>query len=441
MALGYDNYSTSFQSLYSPMGIVQSNYSYVNPGAGMNGAAGGYIPGYPGYPGTNSSNTNISNNYYGGFYDPLANQMTTESLLKHEKDNNDYYARPIPAYIKDDNTGTILGAIATGISALALLAALRKGKPVMKPRSSAGAPHAPGFNPAGGARSGASANPTGTAGAAGPKPGATAGTGATTGAPSGAGTPPNAGARPNPATGANPNSAAQQPSNPALGPHNPNPAGQSASSPVGTPNTGAANQTAQAPVPQPALPQYTSRMQAALDKQAAAMNLPSSGQVYTTPYTQPALPQYTSRMQAALDKQAAAMNLPSSGQVYTTPYTQPALPQYTSRMQAALDKQAAAMNLPSSGQVYTTPYYGVNLPPMDKLVKGNNASSFVKEGAIPERYLHPYTDPRPVYRKGLPQPKQPVAALPQHTAKVQAALDKQAAAAELPSSGKVYEMQ
>ena len=98
------------------------------------------------------------------------------------------------------------------------------------------------------------------------------------------------------------------------------------------------------------------------------------------------------------------------------------------------------MNLPSSGQVYTTPYYDVNLPPMDKLVKGNNASSFVKEGAIPERYLHPYTDPRPVYRKGLPQPKQPVAALPQHTAKVQAALDKQAAAAELPSSGKVYEM-
>ena len=404
MALGYDNYSTSFQSLYSPMGIVQSNYSYVNPGAGMNGAAGGYIPGYPGYPGTNSSNTNISNNYYGGFYDPLANQMTTESLLKHEKDNNDYYARPIPAYIKDDNTGTILGAIATGISALALLAALRKGKPVMKPRSGAGAPHAPGFNPAGGARSGASANPTGTAGATGPKPGATAGTGATTGAPSGAGTPPNAGARPNPATGANPNSAAQQPSNPALGPHNPNPAGQSASSPVGTPNTGAANQTAQAPVPQPALPQYTSRMQ------------------------------------AALDKQAAAMNLPSSGQVYTTPYTQPALPQYTSRMQAALDKQAAAMNLPSSGQVYTTPYYGVNLPPMDKLVKGNNASSFVKEGAIPERYLHPYIDPRPVYRKGLPQPKQPVAALPQHTAKVQAALDKQAAAMNLPSSGKIYAM-
>ena len=436
MALGYDNYSTSFQSLYSPMGIVQSNYSYVNPGAGMNGTAGGYGAGYPG-----GMNTNISNNYYGGFYDPLANQMTTESLLKHEKDNNDYYARPVPAYIKDDNTGTILGAIATGISALALLAALRKGKPVMKPRSGAGAPHAPVFNSTGGARSGATANPTGTAGTAGPKPGATAGTGAPTGATSGAGAKPNFSSQAaNPTTGAKPNSAAQQPSNPALGPHNPNPAGQSASSPIGTPNTGAANQTAQAPVPQPALPQYTSRMQAALDKQAAAMNLPSSGQVYTTPYTQPALPQYTSRMQAALDKQAAAMNLPSSGQVYTTPYTQPALPQYTSRMQAALDKQAAAMNLPSSGQVYTTPYYGVNLPPMDKLVKGNNASSFVKEGAIPERYLHPYIDPRPVYRKALPQPEQPVAALPQHTAKVQAALDKQAAAAELPSSGKVYEM-
>ena len=419
MALGYDNYSTSFQSLYSPMGIVQSNYSYVNPGAGMNGTAGGYGAGYPG-----GMNTNISNNYYGGFYDPLANQMTTESLLKHEKDNNDYYARPVPAYIKDDNTGTILGAIATGISALALLAALRKGKPVMKPRSGAGAPHAPGFNPTGGARSGATANPTGTAGTAGPKPGATAGTGAKPNFSSQAA---------NPTTGAKPNSAAQQPSNPALGPHNPNPAGRTANSSVNAPYSGATGYTAPAAAPRYALPSYTQGAGMPYNPNTAA-SLPMPQQASA------ALPQYTSRMQTALDKQAAAMNLPSSGQVYTTPYTQPALPQYTSRMQAALDKQAAAMNLPSSGQVYTTPYYGVNLPPMDKLVKGNNASSFVKEGAIPERYLHPYIDPRPVYRKALPQPEQPVAALPQHTAKVQAALDKQAAAAELPSSGKVYEM-
>ena len=46
------------------------------------------------------------------------------------------------------------------------------------------------------------------------------------------------------------------------------------------------------------------------------MNMPSSGQVYTTPYVRPALPQHSQKIQAALDKQEAAMNLPSSGKVY-----------------------------------------------------------------------------------------------------------------------------
>ena len=98
------------------------------------------------------------------------------------------------------------------------------------------------------------------------------------------------------------------------------------------------------------------------------------------------------------------------------------------------------MNLPSSGQVYTTPYNRANLPSIDKVITGNNPSSFVKEGVIPERYLHPYIDNTPVYRKALPEPKQPVAALPQYTSKMQTALDKQAASMNLHSSGKIYEM-
>ena len=156
MTLGYDNYGTSFQSLYSPMGIVQSNYSYLNPGAGMNGAAGAYGAGYPGMK------TNISNNFYSGFYDPLANQMTQEALLKHDKDNNDYYARPIAPHIKEDNTGTILGAIATGVSALALLAALRKGKlPKTAPRVNPASSH---VNPGGGTRNATNFNTQGTTG-------------------------------------------------------------------------------------------------------------------------------------------------------------------------------------------------------------------------------------------------------------------------------------
>ena len=455
MTLGYDNYGTSFQSLYSPMGIVQSNYSYLNPGAGMNGAAGAYGAGYPGM------NTNISNNFYSGFYDPLANQMTQEALLKHDKDNNDYYARPIAPHIKEDNTGTILGAIATGVSALALLAALRKGKlPKTAPRVNPASSH---VNPGGGTRNATNFNTQGTTGtrtATNPTTGQNPATGANPSsginpagsAPTGAGQNPTSGVaqgastnfQTGTTTGAAPQAPASAPSaapSLALPPHTQSARWQYAlnkqAAAMNLPSSGLVYTT---PYSQPALPQYSQRMQAALDKQAAAMNLPSSGQVYTTPYSQPALPQYSQRMQAALDKQAAAMNLPSSGQVYTTPYSQPALPQYRPRMQAALDNQAAAMNLPSSGQVYTTPYNGVTLPSIDKVITGNNPSSFVKEGSIPERYLHPYIDNRPVYRKALPQPEQPVAALPQYTSKMQAALDKQAAASELPSSGKVYEM-
>ena len=383
MTLGYDNYGTSFQSLYSPMSIVQSNYSYLNPGAGMNGAAGAYGASYPGM------NTNISNNFYSGFYDPLANQMTQEALLKHDKDNNDYYARPIAPHIKEDNTGTILGAIATGVSALALLAALRKGKlPKTAPRVNPASSH---VNPGGGTRNATNFNTQGTTGTR-------TATNPTTGQ--------------NPATGANPSSGI-------------NPAG---SAPTG------AGQNPTSGVAQGVSTNFQTGTTTGAAPQAPASAPSAAPSLALPPHTQSA------RWQYALNKQAAAMNLPSSGLVYTTPYSQPALPQYSQRMQAALDKQAAAMNLPSSGQVYTTPYNGVTLPSIDKVITGNNPSSFVKEGSIPERYLHPYIDNRPVYRKALPQPEQPVAALPQYSSKMQAALDKQAAASELPSSGKVYEM-
>ena len=371
MAMGYDNFGTSFYSLYSPMGRVQSNYSYINPNNPSAGA------------GDAASNINNINNYYTGFYDPLASQMTKESLLKHIEPHNDYYARPIPAHIKTDNTGTILGAAATGLSALALIAALRKGKaPAAAVRQAATPPTAQTIvlNPPPYASKNAAAyrnrfknwvnkgfNNPGTSGAA------------------------TRGATPNPTGSA---------SSTGNSGFSANPTGAAGSTPI----SGAA------PVsPNTAAPQY-------------------------------ALPQYTSKMQAALNKQAAAMNLPSSGQVYTTPYIRPALPQYTSKVQNALDKQTAAMNLPSSGQVYTTPYNRANLPSIDKVITGNNPSSFVKEGVIPERYLHPYIDNTPVYRKALPEPKQPVAALPQYTSKMQTALDKQAASMNLPSSGKIYEM-
>ncbi len=371
MAMGYDNFGTSFYSLYSPMGRVQSNYSYINPNNPSAGA------------GDAASNINNINNYYTGFYDPLASQMTKESLLKHVEPHNDYYARPIPAHIKTDNTGTILGAAATGLSALALIAALRKGKaPAAAVRQAATPPTAQTIvlNPPPYASKNAAAysnrfknwvnkgfNNPGTSGAA------------------------TRGATPNPTGSA---------SSTGNSGFSANPTGAAGSTPI----SGAA------PVsPNTAAPQY-------------------------------ALPQYTSKMQAALNKQAAAMNLPSSGQVYTTPYIRPALPQYTSKVQNALDKQTAAMNLPSSGQVYTTPYNRANLPSIDKVITGNNPSSFVKEGVIPERYLHPYIDNTPVYRKALPEPKQPVAALPQYTSKMQTALDKQAASMNLPSSGKIYEM-
>ena len=371
MAMGYDNFGTSFYSLYSPMGRVQSNYSYINPNNHSAGA------------GDAASNINNINNYYTGFYDPLASQMTKESLLKHVEPHNDYYARPIPAHIKTDNTGTILGAAATGLSALALIAALRKGKaPAAAVRQAATPPTAQTIvlNPPPYASKNAAAysnrfknwvnkgfNNPGTSGAA------------------------TRGATPNPTGSA---------SSTGNSGFSANPTGAAGSTPI----SGAA------PVsPNTAAPQY-------------------------------ALPQYTSKMQAALNKQAAAMNLPSSGQVYTTPYIRPALPQYTSKVQNALDKQTAAMNLPSSGQVYTTPYNRANLPSIDKVITGNNPSSFVKEGVIPERYLHPYIDNTPVYRKALPEPKQPVAALPQYTSKMQTALDKQAASMNLPSSGKIYEM-
>ena len=371
MAMGYDNFGTSFYSLYSPMGRVQSNYSYINPNNPSAGA------------GDAASNINNINNYYTGFYDPLASQMTKESLLKHVEPHNDYYARPIPAHIKTDNTGTILGAAATGLSALALIAALRKGKaPAAAVRQAATPPTAQTIvlNPPPYASKNAAAysnrfknwvnkgfNNPGTSGAA------------------------TRGATPNPTGSA---------SSTGNSGFSANPTGAAGSTPI----SGAA------PVsPNTAAPQY-------------------------------ALPQYTSKMQAALNKQAAAMNLPSSGQVYTTPYIRPALPQYTSKVQNALNKQTAAMNLPSSGQVYTTPYNRVNLPSIDKVITGNNPSSFVKEGVIPERYLHPYIDNTPVYRKALPEPKQPVAALPQYTSKMQTALDKQAVSMNLPSSGKIYEM-
>ena len=381
MAMNFDTYSTSFQSLMKPMYNVNANYTMGMggyPGAAGAGIGAGYM------------NPAMMGMYAMG---PMANvgigQFRADYLLKGEDQLNNYYARPIAVHKKKDELPTILGILGTALGTAALLTALAKGKFKRSPRP---------LPPAG---------TTGGAGATGGAGGAGAPTG---GLPTGGANAPTGGIP----TGGNPQVAGllpHKPINPNSLPapiyNNPTIVNSGAAAPITgstAPITGATAPITGATTPVTGngaqstiagyLPAHTSRVQNALNKQAAAMNLPSSGNVYTTPIAQPAgyLPAHTSRVQNALNKQAAAMNLPSSGNVYTTPIAQPAgyLPAHTSRVQNALNKQAAAMDLPSSGNVYTTPS------------------------------------------------AQPAGYLPAHTSRVQNALNKQAAAMDLPSSGNVY---
>ena len=144
MSMNFDTYSTSFQSLMSPMYNIQANYNanlYGNGGAGIgNGIYGG------GYGFGNGAY-----GYMGGFMGPMMNvgigQFNADYLLKGEDQKNNYYARPIPVHKKENETGTILGILGTALGTAALIAALLKGKRVKAPKTghtpAAPAPTAP----------------------------------------------------------------------------------------------------------------------------------------------------------------------------------------------------------------------------------------------------------------------------------------------------------
>ena len=122
----FDDYSTSFQSLYSPMYNLQTNYS-----ATMNPYSGGmgYRMGIGMYPGMM------------GFYNPMAGigvgQFGADYLIKNDANQNNYYTRPIPAYKAKDEVPTILGILGTALGTAAMLLALRKGKKAPKIKGNA----------------------------------------------------------------------------------------------------------------------------------------------------------------------------------------------------------------------------------------------------------------------------------------------------------------
>ena len=245
MAMNFDTYSTSFQSLMKPMYNVNANYMM---GAGGFGGAGAGI--YGGY-----MNPAMMGMYAMG---PMANigvgQFNANYLLQGEDQMNNYYARPIAAHKKENDTGTILGILGTALGTAALIAAMAKGKFRRVPGNGR-APITP--PPAGGGTTNPPIRPTGSS----------------TVVPSSAA--PQAKTAPAPAVTAPAPAQTAAPA-PAV----------TASAPTGT--TPAPTGTTPAPVkpnlPPPA-PAVSQRMQNALNKQAAAMNLPSSGNVITTPLT------------------------------------------------------------------------------------------------------------------------------------------------------------
>ena len=123
----FDDYSTSFQSLYSPMYNLQTSYSAI--GGGAYGAGAGYGAGmgmsagmYPGMGVYNGSMTNIA-----------VGQFGADQLIKNDDKLNNYYARPIATHKKKDELPTILGIIGTALGTAALLLAMRKGKQAKTP--------------------------------------------------------------------------------------------------------------------------------------------------------------------------------------------------------------------------------------------------------------------------------------------------------------------
>ena len=282
MAMNFDTYSTSFQSLMKPMYNLNANYTlgmggYPGAGAGMYGA--GFM------------NPAMMGMYAMG---PMANvgigQFRADYLLQGEDQMNNYYARPVPVHKKENDTGTILGILGTALGTAALLAALTKGKFRRAPR-----------NPR-------TVNPTTTPNTPAPTTGRTTRPGNTTPPAGGNNTPAPQGSQvagylphlPNPSkpqvnpTGTTAPQGSQVagylpnlPASPAR-PNTPQVAGYlpslpAAPSTASTPVAGTTPALPNAPQVAGYLPPYTSKMQNALNKQAAAMNLPSSGNVITAP--------------------------------------------------------------------------------------------------------------------------------------------------------------
>ena len=314
MVMNFDNYSTSFQSLMSPMYNVQASYSGIyGGGTGMGGYCGMGI--YPGYMGMGM----------GGFMTPMngvgIGQFNADYLIKNDDKNNNYYARPIAAHKKHDEVPTMLGILGTALGTAALLLALRKGKKPTRPVNT---------------------NPVNT--------------------------PP-----------VNPTNPAQGAQTSRIAGYLPAPTHK----PVNPVNTNPVNPTNPAQSAQTKhiagyLPAKTARQAEALAKQQAAMNLPSSGNVFTTPAAQTQVAGYlpaSGQQNLPVKVESPKVNLgpvenylPKEQQTFNIPHqgvkgylpgakqnVKGLLPQYTSKQAEALAKQQAAMNLPSSGKVYKMP--------------------------------------------------------------------------------------
>ena len=118
----FDDYSTSFQSLYKPMYNMSTNYNVT--GGVANGAG-------------SAVNANATGGYAGGWMmNPLSNvgvgQFGPNQLLQNNEQRNNYYARPIAAHKKKDELPTILGIVGTTLGTAALLVALAKGRKAVK---------------------------------------------------------------------------------------------------------------------------------------------------------------------------------------------------------------------------------------------------------------------------------------------------------------------
>ena len=113
----FDDYSTSFLSLYKPMYNLQTNYSaYGIPGAGYGtGYAGGYFPFMGGM--YNGSLTNVPVGHFGA-----------DQLIVGDEARSNYYAAPIAPHKKKDELPTILGIIGTALGTAAMALALAKGR-------------------------------------------------------------------------------------------------------------------------------------------------------------------------------------------------------------------------------------------------------------------------------------------------------------------------